>query len=306
MSKLSLQFLPKLSFGNPILSASGCFGNSLSYLEYFDPNILGATILKGLTLKPRDGNYGQRVVETASGMLNSVGLENLGYDRFIKESLPEIEAKISIPVITNINGSTPEEYILLAKKLDKHQKIAAYELNLSCPNVKSGGMSFGTQAETVREITKAVKQATSKPVIVKLSPNVTDIKAIVLAAAEGGADGISLINTLLGMAVDISKMKPILGNTFGGLSGPAIKPVGLRCVYQARQVTDLPIIGVGGIANARDVLEYMAVGANAVSIGTMLLSQPLCVGKILQDLQEYCEKEGLKNLQEIVGVCHQA
>ncbi len=305
MTKLSVDFLSNLKFSNPILSASGCFGNSLSYLEYFDPNILGGTILKGLTLKPKDGNSGERVIETASGMLNSVGLENLGYDKFIKESLPEIEAKISIPVIANINGSTPEEYVLLAKKLDKHKKIVALELNLSCPNVKSGGMSFGTQAKMVHDITLAVKQATSKPVIVKLSPNVTDMQAIVLAAAEGGADGISLINTLLGMAVDIGKKKPVLGNTFGGLSGPAIKPVGLRCVYQARQVTNLPIIGVGGIANAKDVLEYMAVGANAVSIGTMLLSEPLMVGKILQDLQKYCENEGLKNLQEIVGVCHQ-
>ncbi len=304
MSKLSLDFLPGLKLNNPLLTASGCFGNSLSYLDYFDPNILGGTILKGLTLKPKDGNLGQRVTETASGMLNSVGLENLGYEKFVQESLPQIEAKVSIPVIANINGSTPEEYTLLAKKLEKHEKITALELNLSCPNVKSGGMSFGTQAKMVSSITAAVKQATSKPLIVKLTPNVTDLKQIVVAAQEGGADAISLINTLLGMAVDIHRKKPVLGNIFGGLSGPAIKPVGLRCVYQARQVTDLPIIGVGGIASAKDVLEYMAVGANAVSIGTMILSEPLIVGTILSDLQKYCQEQRLNNLQEIVGVCH--
>jgi len=305
MNRLALNFLPKISFKNPILSASGCFGNSLNYKEYFDPNILGGTILKGLTLEPKDGNYGQRIAETPSGMLNSIGLENPGIKKFVKQILPEIEKNITIPIIANINGNTIKEYIGLAEEIEKLDKVSAIELNVSCPNVSKGGMSFGVDAKMVYKVCSLVKKVISKPLIVKLTPNVSDIRPIIRALEESGANAISLINTVLGMAVDIENEKPILGNIFGGLSGPAIKPIGLRYVYQARQVTNLPIIGLGGIANSRDVIEYMMVGANAVSIGTAMLINPMIIKTIVSDLENYCKRKNLKNLQEIVGVCHE-
>lgn len=304
MERLKTNFLGKI-LKNPIVTSSGCFGFGLEYKDYFSPNELGGIVVKGITLEPRDGNYGTRIAETPSGMLNCVGLENPGVDYFENVILKELEKSgVTTPIIVNINGKNIEEYVELAKRVDKMERVDMIELNISCPNIKDGGMAFGVNPEVVREVTKKVREATKKPLIVKLSPNVTDIVGIAKIVEECGADAISLINTLLGMAVDIKRRKPVLGNIFGGFSGPAVKPVALRMVYQVRKAVKIPIIGMGGISSTEDALEFLMAGADVISIGTGIFSNPTLPIEIRDGLIRYCEENGLKNIDEIVGILH--
>ena len=260
-----------LDLENPIMTASGCFGFGLEYKDYFDPNELGAVLIKGLTPEPREGNYGIRIAETPAGMLNSVGLENPGIDYFERETAPLLERELKVPVIANINGKILEEYIEIAERAEAIDVIKAIELNISCPNVKDGGMAFGANPDMAAKVTREVRRVTKKPLIVKLSPNVTDIAGIAKLVEAEGADALSLINTLLGMSIDINKKKPLLGNIFGGLSGPAVKPVALRMVYQVSNAVSIPLLGMGGISTAEDALEFFMAGASAISGGTGLL-----------------------------------
>jgi len=290
---------------NPIMTASGCYGFGLEYADYFDPNTLGAVVVKGLTNEPRDGNPGIRLAETPGGMLNSVGLENPGIDYFETVTLKELEkAKLTSPIIANINGKTIEEYIEIAKRVEKMDMVKGIELNISCPNVKDGGMAFGANPEVAGKVTKEVRKVTTKPLIVKLSPNVTDIAYIAKVVEENGADAIAMINTLLGMAIDIKRKKPVLGNLFGGLSGPAVKPVALRMIYQVYQAVNIPILGMGGIASTEDAIEFFMAGASAISLGTGIFMDPTLPVKVRDGLQEYCEKEGLESIEEIIGCIH--
>ena len=304
MERLKTNFLG-IELKNPIVTSSGCFGFGLEYRDYFDPNILGGIVVKGLTLEPRDGNYGTRVTETPAGMLNCVGLENPGIEYFEKVILKEIAAAgINSPIIVNINGNTIEEYIEIAKRVEKLKDVSMIELNISCPNVKNGGMAFGANPDVVAAVTKAVREVTTKPLIVKLSPNVTDIVEIAKRVEENGADAISMINTLLGMAIDIKTKKPILGNIFGGFSGPAVKPVALRMVYQVSRAVKIPVIGMGGIASAEDAIEFIMAGASMVSLGTGIFGNPLLPIEVRDGLLKYCEENNLKNIDEIVGIAH--
>lgn len=289
---------------NPLLTASGTFGWGTEYSDYFDPNILGGIVLKGLTLEPRKGNAGTRIAETPAGMLNSIGLENPGVDYFEKNTLDILRKNITTNIVCNVNGKVIEEYVELTKRIDKIDEIKAIELNISCPNVKDGGMAFGANPEVAGKVTKLVKEATSKPVIVKLSPNVTNIAEIAKIVEANRADGIALINTLLGMAIDVRTKKPVLGNIFGGFSGPAVKPVALRMIYQVRKAVNIPILGMGGISSANDVLEFMMAGADAVSLGTGMFTNPVLAVEIIEELNKYCEEQGLKNISEIVGAAH--
>jgi dihydroorotate dehydrogenase (NAD+) catalytic subunit len=286
---------------NPVTVASGTFGYGQEYEDYVNIKNLGAVIVKGTTLTPRAGNPGPRIAETAAGMLNAVGLENPGVEIFLNEYLPYLVER-EVTVIANIAGNTIEEYAIIASMMEGHHGIAGIELNISCPNVKHGGLQFGTDPQTVKDVVAAVKKETSIPVMPKLSPNVTDITAIARAAVEGGADALSMINTLMGMAIDINTGKPVLANTFGGLSGPAIKPVALRMIYQVYQAVDVPILGGGGIMNYIDALEFVMAGASAVSIGTGNFVNP-CIGEeIAEGLKEYMKKNGITDLKEIVGI----
>lgn len=289
---------------NPLMTASGTFGWGTEYADYFDPNILGAIVLKGLTLEPRTGNAGTRIAETPGGMLNSIGLENPGCDYFEQNTLQLLRDNITTNLVCNVNGKTIEEYVELTKRVEKIDEIKVIELNISCPNVKDGGMAFGANPEVAGKVTKLVKENTTKPVIVKLSPNVTDIAGIAKVVEENGADGIALINTLLGMAIDTRTKKPVLGNIFGGLSGPAVKPVALRMVYQVRKAVKIPILGMGGIASANDVLEFMMAGADTVSLGTGMFTNPVLAKEVIDGLNKYCEDNNLKNISEIVGAAH--
>ena len=285
---------------NPITVASGTFGYGLEYEPFVDIASLGAVIVKGTTLEPRVGNPPPRIFETPSGMLNAIGLENPGVEAFITQHLPALKSR-NATVIVNIAGNTVEEYAELAKILNCQAGIAGLEINISCPNVKKGGLQFGTDPGMVQEVVAAVKSQTTLPVMAKLSPNVTDIVAIAKAAERGGADCLSLINTLLGMAIDIEHRKPLLANTFGGLSGPAIKPVALRMVYQVASEVSLPIMGVGGIANTRDVIEFMMAGATAVSIGTANFVNPLVTREVLRGIREYLEQHQITSIKELIG-----
>ena len=271
-----------LKMKTPVTTASGTFGFGLEFQDFLDLEKVGAVTVKGTTLEPRAGNKGQRAVETPSGMLNCVGLENPGSDYFIEHTLPELK-KIDVPVIVNIAGSTPEEYGELAKKLDI-EGVHAIEINISCPNVKHGGIAFGTCPESAAEVVRAVKANTGKPVITKLSPNVTDIVEMALAAQEAGTDALSLINTLIGMKIDIDRRKPVLGNVMGGLSGPAVRPVAVRMVYQVAQKVNVPIIGMGGIMNAEDAIEFFLAGASAVAVGTANFCDPRLAETICQGM----------------------
>ena len=293
--------IKSLKLANPIITASGTYGFGLEYNQIIDVSKLGAIVTKGLTLEPRKGNPGERLWETPAGLLNSIGLENPGVDAFIKDYLPQT-LELGPAIIANISGNTLEEYILMATKLDGQKGVAALEVNISCPNVKAGGMAFGTSCTMAADVTKAVKSVTSLPVIVKLSPNVTDIAEIALAVEEAGADGISLINTLLGMAIDIDKQKPVLGNIVGGLSGPAIKPVALRCVWQVSQKVNIPIIGMGGISTWQDAVEFILAGASAVTIGTANFYNPLAPLEILDGLEKYCQERETKKVTDLVGL----
>ena len=293
-----------LDLENPIMTASGCFGFGLEYKDYFDPNELGAVLIKGLTPEPREGNYGIRIAETPAGMLNSVGLENPGIDYFERETAPLLERELKVPVIANINGKILEEYIEIAERAEAIDVIKAIELNISCPNVKDGGMAFGANPDMAAKVTREVRRVTKKPLIVKLSPNVTDIAGIAKLVEAEGADALSLINTLLGMSIDINKKKPLLGNIFGGLSGPAVKPVALRMVYQVSNAVSIPLLGMGGISTAEDALEFFMAGASAISVGTGFFQNPLAAVEIKQGLIKYCTENNLSNINEIVAYAH--
>jgi len=301
---LSVQLAPHnkrgLLLSNPVMTASGTFGYGTEYAEVFDIQRLGAIICKGTTLKPRPGNPQPRLWDTACGVLNSIGLENIGVDALIKQKAP-LWAKWKVKVIVNIVGDNIEAYGELAKRLDKVAGVSGLEVNISCPNVKAGGMEFGANPKTAAAVTAAVKSKTTLPVIVKLSPNVTDIKKIARTVARAGADAISLINTLKGMSIDTQNRKPVLGNITGGLSGPAIKPVALRMVYEVAQSVDVPVIGCGGIATASDALEFIMAGVSAVQVGTANFTNPCTPLDIIDGIERFMKKEGIRNLSEIIG-----
>jgi dihydroorotate dehydrogenase (NAD+) catalytic subunit len=301
---LSVQLAPQnkrgLLLSNPVMTASGTFGYGTEYAEVIDIQRLGAIICKGTTLKPRPGNPQPRLWETASGVLNSIGLENIGIDALIEEKAP-LWAKWKVPVIVNILGESIEDYAKLAKHLDKVTGVSGIEVNISCPNVSAGGMEFGASPKSAADVTAAVKAKTTLPVIVKLSPNVTDIVEIACAVADAGADAISLINTLKGMAIDTLSRKPVLGNVSGGLSGPAIKPVALYMVYQVARAVKVPVIGCGGIATANDALEFIMAGASAIQVGTANFTNPCTPLDILGGLERFMKKEGIRNLSELIG-----
>ncbi|HHY78323.1 MAG TPA: dihydroorotate dehydrogenase [Clostridiales bacterium] len=281
---------------NPVLVSSGTFGFAKEYANFYDLKLLGGIAVKGITLKPRKGNKPPRIMETPAGILNSVGLENPGLDGFLEKELPFLR-KYDVPIIANISGNTIEEYSLMAEKLNEH--VDFIELNVSCPNVKEGGITFGTKPESIYEVTKEVRKATNIPLIVKLSPNVTDISEMAMAAEKAGADCISLINTLMGMAIDIDNRKPFFHNIVAGLSGPAIKPIALRMVWQVAQKVNIPIIGMGGISNWRDAIEFIMAGADAISIGTANFYNPLAPVEILKGIEEYMIKNNINSPKEI-------
>jgi dihydroorotate dehydrogenase (NAD+) catalytic subunit len=288
---------------NPVMVASGIGGYGTEYAEIADIQKLGAIVCKGTTLMPKAGNAQPRVVETASGLLNSIGWENIGVDALIEEKAP-VWAGWRIPVIVNVAGETIDEYVAVTSKLEGVPGISGIELNISCPNVSAGGIEFGVDHKLATRVTSEVKAATNLPVIVKLSPNVTDIKEIALAVEEAGADAISLINTLRGIAIDIDKRKPCLGNIVGGLSGPAIKPVALYMVFQAARVVHIPVIGCGGIACAEDALEFIMAGATAVQIGTVSLTDPQLGINVLEGIKSYMRQNEVQNLAELIGIAH--
>lgn len=290
-----------LELKNPVTVASGTFGFGEEMSEFFDLGLLGGIFVKGLTAKNREGNDYPRMAETPSGMLNSVGLQNKGIDYFEKHIYPKV-AEYDTNVIVNINGSYIEDYIALAERISKLEKIPAIELNISCPNVKMGGMAFGTNPESAREVTRAVRAVYSKVLIVKLSPNVTDIAAFARIAEEEGADSVSLVNTLLGLAVDVKTMKPSLSTITGGLSGPAIKPVALRMVWQVARAVRIPVIGMGGIMSAKDAVEFFLAGASAIQVGTASFIDPQASVKIAEGILNYMNEKGFSDIKEIIGL----
>ena len=297
--RLAVEFCG-ITMKNPIVAASGTFGFGLEYDGYLDLNTeVGAISVKGLTPTARPGNVGVRIAETPSGVLNCIGLENPGAEAFVADILPSL-AQYEVPIFANISGNTLEEYEFMAKTLTV-EGVAALEVNISCPNVKCGGMAFGVQADSAAAVCKAVKSHTDLPVIMKLSPNVTDIVEIARAVEAAGADGVSMINTLLGMSVDLRTRKPLLGNIYGGLSGPAVKPVALRLTHQVAKAIDIPIMGGGGIMTGEDALEFMLVGADIVSVGTATMVDPRAIGIIAKEMSAYCEKEQIAHVQDIVG-----
>lgn len=294
--------LAGVTLQNPVVPASGCFGFGYGMAEYYDIDCLGSISFKGTTRDPRFGNPLPRVAECPAGMINSVGLQNPGIDAVIAEELPKMREVFHQPIIANISGFSIDEYVECCSKIDAEEQVAIIELNVSCPNVHGGGMSFGTQCESVAEVTKAVKAVTSKPLFVKLSPNVTDIASIALAAEEAGADGICLINTLLGMRIDTRTRRPIIANVMGGFSGPAVFPVAVRMVYQVAKACSVPVMGCGGVSSAKDVIEMMMAGATAVQVGAANLRDPYACKKIVEALPEEMERLGIDSLSEIIGV----
>jgi dihydroorotate dehydrogenase (NAD+) catalytic subunit len=302
---LRVQLAPRhpkgLVLSNPVMIAAGIAGYCGEYAEIADIQRLGAIVSKGTTLMPKAGNAQPRLVETAGGLLNSIGLENIGVDALVGEKAP-VWARWRVPVIVNVAGETIDEYVAVTSKLEGVPGISGIELNISCPNVSAGGMEFGVDPELAARVTSAVKAATSLPVIVKLSPNVIDIKEIALAVEEAGADAISLINTLKGMAIDIDQRKSCLGNIVGGLSGPAIKPVALYMVFEAARVVRIPVIGCGGIACAEDALEFIMAGATAVQIGTAILTDPQLGLDVLEGIESFMRQHGVQNLSELIGI----
>jgi len=289
-----------LEIKNPVMTASGTSGFAEELMDFYDVSQLGAVLLKGTTLKNRDGNPYPRMAETASGMLNAVGLQNKGIDYFIENIYPRIK-DYDTQLIINVNGSTVEEYIELTEKVNELDKIPAIELNISCPNVKEGGMAFGVSCVGAEAVTRAVREVYKKTLIVKLSPNVTDIADIARAVEAEGADSVSLVNTFLGMAVDAEKQIPRLSTVTGGLSGPAIKPIALRMVWQVYNAVKIPVIGLGGIMNATDAIEFMLAGATAVQVGTAIFKDPFIPVKIVDGIQEYLEKHNIKSASELTG-----
>ncbi len=289
-----------LELQNPVMTASGTFGYAREFDHYIDLNRLGGIIVKGLSLKPSKGNPPPRIVETDCGMLNAIGLENVGIDGFIKDKLPFLET-LRPPTIANIYGKTIEEYARLAERIEPLDAVKGLEVNISCPNVKEGGVAFGSDPKIADEVVKAVREKTTKHLMVKLSPNVTDIALMARVVEDAGADALSLINTITGMAVDLSTRRSKLANVTGGLSGPAIKPVALRMVWQAAQVVKIPIVGVGGIMNATDALEFMMVGATAVQVGTANFVNPGSTMAIIDGMQTWLQQEGLDDIKQLIG-----
>ena len=293
-----------IELSNPIIPASGTFGFGYEFAELYDVNMLGTLSFKGTTLEARFGNPTPRIAECASGMLNAVGLQNPGVDKVISEELPKLRAVFSKPVMANVSGFAIDEYTETVRRLDGEECIGWFEINISCPNVHGGGMSFGTSPEMAEKVTRAVREVTKKPIIIKLSPNVTDIASIAKACEAGGADGVSLINTLLGMRIDLKKRAPIIKNKTGGFSGPAIKPVAVRMIYQVFDAVKIPIVGMGGVATAEDVIELMLAGATAVEVGAENLVNPYACRDIIEDLPRVMEKYGIENLTDIIGAAH--
>ena len=296
--------LSGLELDNPVIPASGTFGYGYEFAELYDINILGTFSFKGTTKEARFGNPTPRIAECESGMINSVGLQNPGVEKVISEELPKLKKCFNKKVIANVSGFSIEEYAYTCEKLDKEDQVGILEVNVSCPNVHNGGMSFGTLPESAAEVTKAVKAVTKKPVYIKLSPNVTDIVSIAKACEEAGADGISLINTLLGMRIDLKSKKPVIANKMGGFSGSAIKPVAIRMVYQVYEAVKIPIIGMGGISTAEDVIEMMLAGATGVQVGAANLVNPYCCKDIIENLPAVMEKYKINSLKDIIGGAH--
>ena len=293
-----------ITLDNPIIPASGTFGFGYEFAELYDINVLGTFSFKGTTKEPRFGNPTPRIAECSSGMINAVGLQNPGVEKVISEELPKLAKCFDKKVMANVSGFSVDEYAYTCEKLDKCEQVGWLEVNISCPNVHGGGMSFGTDPEAAYEVTKAVKSVTKKPVILKLSPNVTDIVAIAKACEKGGADGISLINTMLGMRIDLNRKKPIIANKMGGFSGKAIFPVAVRMVYQVSSAVEVPVIGMGGVSCADDVIEMMLAGATAVEVGAQNLVDPFACKTIIEELPKAMEKYRIENLKDIIGAAH--
>ncbi|HEV8131958.1 MAG TPA: dihydroorotate dehydrogenase [Acidobacteriota bacterium] len=299
-------FNPKISiagkdFANPIWTASGTFAYGTEFEPFLDLNRVGAVIVKGLSLQPREGNPPNRIYETASGMLNSIGLQNVGMVNFVEEKLPRLK-RYRTQVIANIFGKTEEEYVQIARYLDDNADIAGIELNISCPNVKEGGIEFGSKPELTYRVVASVRRAATRlPLYVKLSPNVTDIVIVARACEEGGADAVTLINTLVGMAIDVDEQRPVLSTVFGGLSGPAVKPIALRMVYQVSKALRIPVVGIGGISRWQDAVEFFLAGASAIQVGTANFYKPNAVIEILDGLIQYCERKQITSMQGLTG-----
>ena len=303
MPDLSVNLLG-IELSNPVIPASGTFGYGREFAQLYDIDILGTFSFKGTTLSPRLGNPLPRIAEAPSGMLNAVGLQNPGVDRVIAEELPNLKTILHKPVMANVSGFSVDEYAQTCAKLDACEQVGWLEVNISCPNVHGGGMSFGTDPAMAAAVTRAVKAVTKKPVIMKLSPNVTDITAVARACADAGADGLSLINTLMGMRIDLNRRRPVIANTTGGLSGPAILPVALRMVWQVYEAVDIPIVGMGGVSTAEDVIEMLLAGATAVEVGAANLVDPFACKRIIEDLPEVMEHYRIDKLTDIIGGAH--
>ncbi len=301
MGKMNVE-LCGITLDNPVIPASGTFGYGYEFAELYDINLLGTFSFKGTTKDARFGNPTPRIAECEAGMINAVGLQNPGVEKVISEELPKLSKCFNKKVMANVSGFSVEDYAYTCEKLDKCDQVGWLEVNVSCPNVHGGGMSFGTSPEAAAEVTRAVKAVTTKPVIIKLSPNVTDIVAIAKACEEAGADGISLINTMLGMRIDLRTKKPVIANKMGGFSGKAIFPVALRMVYQVSRAVKIPVIGMGGVSSAEDVVEMMMAGATAVEVGAANLVDPCACKKIIEDLPEVMDKYRIENLKDIIGV----
>jgi dihydroorotate dehydrogenase (NAD+) catalytic subunit len=299
MSMLDVN-LPGLKLKNPIMPASGCFGFGREYSQFFDLSGLGAIMIKATTVEPRFGNPTPRVAETSAGMLNAIGLQNPGLKKVFSEELPWLD-QFDVPIIANIAGSTEEDYVAVATEISKAPNVHALELNISCPNVKEGGITFGTIPEVAKDLTKKVKEVSEVPVYVKLSPNVTDIVEMAKAVEAGGADGLTMINTLVGMRIDLKTGRPVIANKTGGLSGPAIKPVAIRMIHEVSQRVNIPIIGMGGIQSAEDVIEYFYAGASAVAVGTANFVDPLVCPTIIEELPELLKELGYDHISECMG-----
>ena len=304
MGRLSVN-LCGIELDNPVIPASGTFGYGYEFAELYDINVLGTFSCKGTTLNTRFGNETPRIAEAPAGMINAVGLQNPGVERVISEELPKLKGVFHKPMMANVSGFSVEEYATVCQKLDREPQVGWLEVNISCPNVHGGGMSFGTDPAQAAAVTRAVKAVTTKPVIMKLSPNVTDIVAVAKACEEAGADGISLINTLMAMRIDLKTRRPVLANTTGGLSGPAVFPVALRMVWQVARAVSIPVIGLGGVSSAEDVIEMMLAGATAVEIGAANLVEPCICRDIIAALPEIMDRYGIKNLRDIIGGANQ-
>ena len=289
-----------LRLANPLLAASGCFGYGVEYADSVDLSSLGAIVVKGLFLKPRDGHRPPRIVETPSGMLNAIGLQGIGVWPFIQEKMPELR-RLGATVFVNICGSSLDEYVELARILSDVEGVAALELNISCPNIKEGGIQFGCSLTSTFDVVSAVRKATPLPIVPKLTPNVTSVSSFAKAAEDAGADAVSLVNTFLAMAIDVETRRPRLSNVMGGLSGPAIRPIAVRMTYECAQLVKIPVIGMGGIAEARDVLEFMIAGASAVQVGTASFADPFVWPKLLAGLTEYMGRHGIARIEDLVG-----